>query len=488
MEHLSATPQALLVPVPADAPHHFSTATVVIGTRHLVTSWVEGRSAYRIGVLDLSTGEWRVVRGVRGTLRDALGLDHDRALLLTEFAIAEIDLEAAEIERQLTSGFGKQQTYLERAADDAVAVGSTSATMETLVSLSSLSPLRRRRRARMLVQTSGALRVLTSNEHLVVAATERRVSAPQHVLVRATADEAEIARIDAPIGVQSAHLVGGGVIAAAPDVGQTRALTALPGVADRAAGDPTLPLGELVDRANESTHRLLQARARTSPPRTVHRDHRLRSGDALVDITARRITLTNCVAELAETAHERPRIARVHVTDLELQSSSVSGAVLEDVTIDGLRSPEGSGFVFGCELHRVTLKGRMHGLILNPTLSHLDPVITERYAQWQRDRLQHPEWMLDLTDATGSITIRGYPSRFIRRNPERQVVVTAETARTSDWRSVDTGRSSLHVELDQLEQSDWEDVVLVADTHGAHAADDRRYLQRLRDAGIAEQE
>lgn len=175
----------------------------------------------------------------------------------------------------------------------------------------------------------------------------------------------------------------------------------------------------------------------------------------------------------------------MHVTDLELRSSSINGAVLEDVTIDGLRCTHGSGFLFGCELRRVTLRGRVSGLILNSTLDDPDPETTARYAQWHLERMQDPEWMLDLTDATGDITIRGYPSRFIRRNPELQAVVTAEAARTLDWRAVDPGRSSLRVLLHELVRSDWEDVTLIAETRGARARDDLRYIQQLRALGIA---
>lgn len=173
------------------------------------------------------------------------------------------------------------------------------------------------------------------------------------------------------------------------------------------------------------------------------------------------------------------------MTILEMRSSSINGAVLEDVTIDGLRCTHGSGFLFGCELRRVTLMGRVSGLILNSTLDDPDPETTARYAQRHRERMQDPEWMLDLTDASRDITIRGYPSRFIRRNPELQAVVTAEAARTLDWRAVDPGRSSLRVLLHELVRSEWEDVTLVAETRGARARDDLRYIQQLRALGIA---
>ena len=38
---------------------------MLLDERVLLTSWVEGRAAHRLGILDLHTGQWRVVRGLR---------------------------------------------------------------------------------------------------------------------------------------------------------------------------------------------------------------------------------------------------------------------------------------------------------------------------------------------------------------------------------------------------------------------------------------
>jgi hypothetical protein len=64
-------------------------------------------------------------------------------------------------------------------------------------------------------------------------------------------------------------------------------------------------------------------------------------------------------------------------------------------------------------------------------------------------------------------------------------VVTAEAAASGEWRTVDPGRSALRVALLELARSGWEDVLLVADPHGAHAEDDLRYLHDLRALGVA---
>jgi hypothetical protein len=458
----------------------------------LLTSWVEGRATHRLGVLDLHTGQWRVLPGIRGMLRDALALSDHRALVLTDHALTEIDVTTGEAIRRLTARIGKYNTSLHREGDDVVAVGSSAAAMESLVSLSTMTVVKRRRRGPHPQDTipegaarAGAARILHQGPVLLLAATQIRESAPQRLLVLSSADHAEIASVDFPLGLASAHVVSDGVIAAGPDIGRARTLTAMPGLIPRISDSGSAPLAEVVLTANESAVELRKKGARRNPPRTIYRDHRLEPGDELADVTGRRVTLENCVAARGTQRHERPRISRVQITDLELQSSSLNGAVLEDILVDGLRCPHGSGFLFGCELRRVTLRGRMRGLILNPTLDDPDPETTARYAHWHRERMQDPEWMLDLTDATGDITIRGYPSRFIRRNPELQAVVTAEAAHALDWRAVDPGRSSLRIALHELVRSDWEDVTLIADTHGARAGDDLRYIQQLRSLGIA---
>lgn len=433
--------------------------------------------------------------GLRGTLRDALALADDRALLLTDHALTEIDLATHTITRHLTSKIGRYNSYLrreDREDGDVVAVGSANAAMETLVSLDALTVARRRRRGPLvsaLLSTgatrAGAARVLASREAFAIVATETRESAPQRLLVLTSDGYSETVSVDFPSGLHSAHWVADGALAAGTDIGQARTLTVIPAVISSIAASNGMTLDDLVSAANESAVKILDARARRNPPRTVYRDLRLEPGEEIADVTARRVTLENCVAGRAADRHERPRITRVHLTDLELQNSSLNGAVFEDVTVDGLRCPGSSGFFFGCELHRVTLTGRVHGLILNPALDALDHATSARYAQWHRERMDDPGWMLDLTEATGNITIRGYPSRFIRRNPNLQAVVTAEALRTHDWRAVDAGRSSLRVSLQELARSDWEDATLIADPHGPRADDDLRYIERLRHEGIA---
>lgn len=468
-----------------------------VGEQFVLTSWVEGRAAVRVGVLDLSAGSWRVLTALKGMLRAALPLPDGRAWLLDDHGLVEVDLMTMKVTRKLTTKIGKRNDSLRQGEDDTAVVGRSTSTMESIVSFSTMEVVGRRRRQPSsplgassvpseAARQAGVVRILQQDSSLVLGATSERDTEPQCLIVLCREDSSVLATIEFPYGLVDAHLVSDGVIAAAPDAARARALTAVAGVRPQPTG--SLPIEALAAFASQSATHILQKRAHKNPPRTVLHDRRLEPGTQLSDLEARRVTVENCVAARAAEASARPRISRVRVTDLELQSSSVSGAVLEDVVIDGLRAPYGSGFVFGCEFRRVTLRGRIHGLVLNTVLDDPDPQITASYARWHNERLNDGEWMLDLTEATGDITIRGYPSRFIRRNPELHAVVTAASLAAHDWRSIESGRSALGVSLLELARSDWHDVTLVANPHGKHASDDLRFIEQLRAQGIAQAE
>lgn len=477
------------MPVPADAPHAALSATRLLGPELLVTSWVEGRATIRFGVLDLRDGSWRVGRGLRGLLRDALLLPASRrALLLGDTGLVEVELDSLRVSRTLTAGLGRDHAWLAPVDDDTVAVGSTGRAMETLVSLDRFAVVGRRKRGGMPVpdareRRAGLARVLDRGDGLTVGASEERATAPQRLLLLGDGEEAAQPIAELPQGLVDALLVGDGVLASASDLGAARSLTAVPGLRPSPPGP--LPLEALATAASASAEALLRPARGRPAPRTVHRDRRLEPGESIEGIVAERVTLEDWRVARAERKPERPRLSGIRVRDLEVRASMLDGMVLEDVTIDGLQLDD-SGFLFGCEFRRVTLIGRVRGLILNPVLQDPDETVAARYARWHRERLDDPDWMLDLTRATGDVTIRGYPARFIRRNPELQAVVTAAAVSDGSWREVDPGRSALRVSLLELARSGWEDVTLVANPHGRRAEDDLRYLDALRAAGIAE--
>lgn len=286
-------------------------------------------------------------------------------------------------------------------------------------------------------------------------------------------------RTPAPHGLLDAVVHGGTILAAPPETGAHPVLTVVTGAVPAVDASP-LP----VEEANRSAQTLLSARPRRSP-RTVVTDLRVEAGQQVSGLDLRRVTLERCSSARSRTADQRPVLRDVRIVDLQLHSCVLNGAVLEDVEIDGLTADARSGFVFGSELRRVTLRGRVKNLVLNPDYDTGDPETTAAYEEMYAARLEDEEWMLDISGATGDITVRGYPSRFIRRDPATQAVVTREAAASRRWLDLDFGRSTFRVALHELARSDWEDTVLVVDPRPARREDDLRVIAELRAAGLA---
>ncbi|WP_147441644.1 hypothetical protein [Mycetocola lacteus] len=517
-------PLKIPVPVPSDAQQLVHSATIMLGDTHLLTSWVEGRDSTRAGLLDLRSGEWRILTGLRAPIAAGFALSPERALVITNFGLYEIDLLAVKVTRKLTAKIGKYNFRLTRIDENTVAVGSKGV-METLVSLDTLTALRRRRRGTEPAPTipeaaarRGVRRVLHSDAELFIGATGEgfRVGA-ERVVILAAGDQRELFSMDIPFGVASAFRTLDGVIIAPADLGRAHNLLAIPGLPVDSPwhiepaepswsqipvpGDAsTLPapgelsivpdpgvhtLTELARAAEISARGLLATAARKNPPRLIIRDQRIEEGTVLSDLTASHFTLENCRSDRSTDASRRPRLLRATLGDVELRRSSINGAVLEDVVIDGLTCGRDDGFVFGVEFTRVTLRGRIQGLVANTKLSAGDPEIDAAYEGFRRARFADPEWMLDITEATGSFSLRGFPSRFIRYNPALHAVVSAEATANGAWESIDRGGSALWVSISELAHYEAEDVVLVADSHGPRARADLEYIRRLRDAGIA---
>jgi hypothetical protein len=474
------------VPVPSDAPPHFSTSTRLAGAGTVVTSWVERRASVRVGMLDLITGDWSVLRGVRGMVRAALPLAPAEALILTDHGLYAIDIAHASVLASVTKGIGSHNDTLRFDTDGHVVVGHSERPTEFLVATDGLVVAKRRRRApipRPVIEedaaAAGVVRMLIADAPLRVGATGHRPNEPQCVVVLTETGE-RVASLEMPHGVADALLWRDGLLLAPPDVGATRELRAVAGLATTGGeGD----LVRLADRAAASAEKLLSARR--TPPRSVVRGIRVAEGSQVSDVRAHRLMLEDCRIAQAESPERAPRITRLAASDIEVRSASINGAVLEDVTIDGLRCSVDDGFVFGCELRRVTLRGRIEHLVLNDTLHHPDTTVAARYEARRQQRLADPEWMLDLREATGDITVRGYPSRFLRLDPERHAVVSAAHAEAGAWRSIDAGGSSFAVELENAVLFGWEDVTLIIDPKARHAEADRRYISELRRLGIA---
>jgi hypothetical protein len=212
---------------------------------------------------------------------------------------------------------------------------------------------------------------------------------------------------------------------------------------------------------------------------------RLRGGERVADLTADGLRLEACSTESVPYGHARPRLERLRLSRLRVRGSALRGAILTDVVVDGVEHDLESGFVNACELSRVTVRGAVGTLVVQMRAGHGDPWLEHLQ---EVDRAAGPDdWALDISEAVGAVTVRGYAARRVRRDPARQAVMTLEQALAGRWRQVDLRGTVFDVLVEELLDHGWGDVIL-----NANPADGRRYgaqlraIEALRAVGAAE--
>ena len=216
-------------------------------------------------------------------------------------------------------------------------------------------------------------------------------------------------------------------------------------------------------------------------------DYVLERGKTLRGIQASKVDLLHCYVEKGYPDDARPVIEDVRVSDLRLQATHLSCAVLRDITIENLRADMMSAFMFANEFHQVTVRGSVKRLIINtsaPGTEHRDAYRTV-IAEHERS----DDWSLDISGARGEITIRGYRADRIRRDPATQAVVRWDRALARHWEPLIAPSSYFQVAIDEMLSGKWPDVVLVASRRSPAAFEaDLRTIDALRVHKIADPE
>lgn len=208
-------------------------------------------------------------------------------------------------------------------------------------------------------------------------------------------------------------------------------------------------------------------------------------GSVIGPLVASGVHVDDCWSEWGPPDGQRPLLHGLTLTDLRLTRVALSGAVLRDVRVEGLSCDKTSMFFFANQFERVTLRGRVGTVILDP--GHVSPEYERAYVDAIRAAEADVEWTLDITEAVGEIDVRGYAADRIRRDPETQVVVRRENLLDGRWRTFDWEGTSFRVGLDLMVRAGWPDTVLTVDATRRNHRTQLSVLRRLRDEGIADQ-
>lgn len=191
---------------------------------------------------------------------------------------------------------------------------------------------------------------------------------------------------------------------------------------------------------------------------------------------------------------KRSTVRHVKLDDCSEKGCHLWPAILEDITVDGLRT--GQLFIANaCAYKHVVLHGKIGNIKICrsvPWVSSPAGYLERRQEAMDRANAEYyksVDWALDISQAEfTSCEVEGIPPELVRRDPETQFVVRAKAIEEGHWRKVEAAREDWHVLLDTYDKKGTGDVVLIAPKRAPDFKTLLNGLRALREAGIAEQE
>jgi len=206
------------------------------------------------------------------------------------------------------------------------------------------------------------------------------------------------------------------------------------------------------------------------------------------DLEFRKCSFEGCNISITFDPNLRSTVRNVKLTQCEQRGCAVDSAILENVTVDGLKTHTLLQ-TWGAVFKHVILKGKIGRLMFSP---YVFPSIATKEQQEAFDEAntayyETVDWALDIREAEfEECDIRSVPGRLVRRDPQTQVLVTRAKAARGEWRRLDLSKTYWHVGLDLFLQSGNQDLVLVAPKRARDFRALLDGLKKLRDAGVAE--
>jgi hypothetical protein len=198
-----------------------------------------------------------------------------------------------------------------------------------------------------------------------------------------------------------------------------------------------------------------------------------------------RVEFLNCVLRCTRDPQDRLQITDVDLVDCSEKGCYVEGAVLTDVTLDGLLVQDAIPLkLAACAFNRVTLRGELGQIIIRPKLHMAFRDLQPAYGAANAALYAQTDWALDISGARGcAVDVQGIPSRLIRRDPETQAVMTFGQALAGRWREIDLTGTPFGVHAKIILETGAEDMVLTADHSSANFAYQVAKLAELRSFG-----
>jgi hypothetical protein len=184
----------------------------------------------------------------------------------------------------------------------------------------------------------------------------------------------------------------------------------------------------------------------------------------------------------------RSTVRNIKIVNCQVAGGSIQCAVVEDVTVDGLKTNR-LFQTWAAVFKHVILKGTIGRVMFSPAVA---PGVASRDQQISFDDAnatfyRNVDWALDIREGQfEECEIQNVPANLIRRDPETQIVVTRAKAARGEWRKLDLSKTHWAVSLSFFLERGDRDIVLVAPKRSKKFAALLDGLKKLRAAGIAE--
>lgn len=211
----------------------------------------------------------------------------------------------------------------------------------------------------------------------------------------------------------------------------------------------------------------------------------LERGQTFHDHELRGIHLLGANTDIGAPDDQRPTIENVKVKSLWLSRCGIDHAVLRNVEVDGLRIDGYSGIVQANEYYGFTLRGKLKGEVTFASYS-TSTGFEGAYARRLVEAERAPGWSIDISEAIGSISVRGYSADGFTINPEYQAVVRNDPSSMAGWELLDYSAVPHHITFRMMVEHGWKDTVITADGTAKNFEDQLALLHLLREKGIAE--
>ncbi len=213
------------------------------------------------------------------------------------------------------------------------------------------------------------------------------------------------------------------------------------------------------------------------------------AGQVIEDLKLRRCAFVAGGLGFRGDVEHRTVVRRVALLDCTVAGAAVGPALLEDVTVERLRT-NNVLHIWGAAFKHVIVRGRV-GRIYAKDLVRAAPrdrpeqrAFDAANAKFYKD----VDWAVDISEADAEeLYLHGVPADLVRRDPATQIVVTRKAAlKNAAWRALDFGRSSFDIGIERMLEAGYPDMVLVTGKRDRNFQDSLRMIGRLREIGVAE--